>query len=103
MADITNPDGTPLRSAWHQRGGKRMEGDVIETENMANRRAMSDAYLLRVYGAGNSGAPNWQETVARCLAALAHKRGTTVEVERKALDRKIEAKYRRLKTVPIED
>lgn len=95
---ITMPDGTPLRPAWRSRGHNGwIEGEAIETENMANRRALEDAFYLRWYGETNSGAEEWKENVDRCLAALAYKRGTTVEVERALLDKKVAAKVKKRK------
>jgi hypothetical protein len=85
---ITNPDGTPLVI---NDLGKR----EIKTEVAANRAAMQAAYDIRLYSTTDPYAPEWAENMERCLAALAHKRGTTVAIEREALIKKVEAKYRR--------
>jgi hypothetical protein len=86
---IANPDGSPLMMLDHF--GSLEE---VKTEVAASRRVMEAAFNLRWYGAG-AGAEGWKQNVEHGLVALAHKRGTTVEAERAALDKKVEAKYRR--------
>jgi hypothetical protein len=86
---ITNPDGSPLKI--------RDYGDhhVLKTEVAASRCAVQSAFCLRQYGMDDPDAPAWKDNVDVILPALAHKRGTTVEAERAALDKKVEAKSRR--------
>jgi hypothetical protein len=86
---ITNPDGTPLEMP--DIFGRF---DVVKTEIAASRRVMEAAYDLKIYP-GNADAPVLNQAIDLGLAALAHKRGTTIAIERDALTKKIEAKYRR--------
>lgn len=97
---ITNPDGTPLHSVAMDYHGKefRIESE-LKTEIAASRKALEVAWDLESYNVlWNSGdgdhpfTPAWEETLKRCVAALAHKRGTTDEVERAAIDKKVAAK-----------
>lgn len=92
---ITSPEGVPLHAVDVLTDGRLVRGDLIKTEVAASRRAMQDGFDLRWYGEDHPHAPAWRETVHRMLAALAHKRGTTVEAERAELAKKVEAKYRR--------
>lgn len=86
---ITNPDGTPLMMADYM--GRPQE---VKTEVAASRRVMEAAYDIKLYPNSDE-VPVLKQGIEAGLIALAHKRGTAVEDERKALNNKIEAKYRR--------
>lgn len=86
---IANPDGSPLMLPDYM--GRPQE---VKTEVAASRRVMEAAYDLKLYPASED-APALKQGIEDGLAALAHKRGTTVEAERAALTKKVEAKYRR--------
>lgn len=93
---ITNPDGTPLMRVDDTRdGGWRETSNVVKTEVAANRNAMEAMFNLMWYSDGHPSAAAWRETVRRSVAALAHKRGTSVEGEQAAIHRKVSAKYQR--------
>lgn len=88
-AQITNPDGSELRTA----GG--YQGDLIKTEVAAERRAVVDAADLAFYGASHPSAPEWQETVERMIAALAYRRGVEADVVRDQINAKVVKKAKR--------
>lgn len=87
---ITNPDGTALRLFDYFGDLKDVKSDIA-----ASRIVMDSAYNIRIYGARDDDGKKWTDNVEIGLRALAYKRGTTVEVERAALDKKIEAKHKR--------
>lgn len=87
-AQITTPEGGELRVP-RSFGGT----DLIKTERAAWNRAMQDATDLAWYGSSDTAAQ--RESVELCLAALAHRRGVTVESLRAELNKKIAAKARR--------
>jgi hypothetical protein len=105
---VTNPDGTPLRtkaygliktertaqSEYISRAADQRYAEVKATHGFwdgtpegQQRRA---AWIQR--WEGNAAAV--REDAELILVALAHKRGTTVEEQRKALAVKVEKKYR---------
>lgn len=84
-AQITTPEGDELIV------GNRH--DHIKTERAAWNRAMADATTLAYYG--NENADDEHAAIDACLAALAHRRGVTVESLRAELNQKIAAKGRR--------
>lgn len=85
---ITNPDGTALQLFDYFGELKLVKSDIA-----ANRIVMDSAYNIRIYGVSQPGDEKWVQNIEMGLRALAHKRGTAVEDERAALDKKIEAKY----------
>lgn len=88
-AQITNPDGSELRTA------DGYQGSLIRTEVAAERRAVADAANLAFYGANSPDAPEWQETVERMIAALAHRRGVEADVVRDQINAKVVKKAKR--------
>jgi hypothetical protein len=91
---ITNPDGTELVIP------EGYQGRILKTEIAASRAASEAAWNIQWYNVAladeacgdHPSTPEWNTTVDLCLAALAHKRGTTVEDERTALTTKIAKK-----------
>lgn len=84
-AQITTPEGDDLIV------GDR--NDHIKTERAAWNRAMADATTLAYYGSKD--ATSERAAIEACLAALAHRRGVTIESLREELNKKIAAKGRR--------
>ncbi|HET9144043.1 hypothetical protein [Actinophytocola sp.] len=87
-AQITTPEGGELRVP-RSFGGT----DHVKTERAAWNRAMADATTIAWYGTKDSVAE--REAVELCLAALAHRRGVTVDSLRTELNKKIATKGRR--------
>lgn len=87
---ITNPDGTALQLFDYFGELKLVKSDIA-----ASRIVMDSAYNIRIYGIIQPADEKWAQNVEVGLRALAHKRDTTVEDERAALTKKVEAKYRR--------
>lgn len=88
---ITTPDGEPLMTATGV--------GVIKTERTAEIEAVRSA--TEVISDGVRPIPNrewaakYAEDVETLLAALAHKRGTTIEEQRAIVMKKAEAKYKK--------
>lgn len=88
-AQITNPDGSELRTA------DGVHGDLIKTETAAQRRALSDAADIAFYGASHPSFGEWSETVRRMVAALAHRTGMDEGTLRAEINNKVTKKARR--------
>jgi hypothetical protein len=88
-AQITTPEGGELI----------VQGSHIKTERAAWNRAMADATTLAYYGEKH--ADGERAAIELCLAALAHRRGVTVESLREELNKKIAAKGRREGFTPL--
>lgn len=85
---IANPDGTPLR---HRYG-------VTATESSAQMYYVDDAAYVAAVERGLVDGGRLEETrgdAERALAALAHKRGTTVDEQRELLAKKVQARVKR--------
>jgi hypothetical protein len=95
-AQITNPDGSELRTA------DGVHGDLIKTEVAARRRALADASDIAFYGESHPQAPEWRETVRRMIEAIAHRdaeyfggTGVTVDSLRDEINAKVAKKAKR--------
>lgn len=84
---ITNPDGTPLRIDT--------EGyaEILGTIRAAELRAVDITFWATVYTRALT--EKEENAIEQILAALAAKRGTTVEEERTEMQRKLRAKCKR--------
>ena len=82
---ITNPDGSALRCGDHQ--------ERIETVVAAQRAAVDAMFWPKVYDRSLTDAD--KADIERILTALVAKRGTTVEAERAALQKRYVAKCKR--------
>lgn len=87
---ITNPDGSALRCGDHQ--------ERIETVVAAERAAVDVMFWPKVYGRSLTDVD--KADIERILTALAAKRGTTMEAERAALQKRYVAKCKREKITP---
>lgn len=81
-AQITTPDGHELI----------VSGDHLKTERAAWNRAMQEATSLAWYGDDDHTAREARETIAACVAALAHRRNVTEQSLIDELNTKIERK-----------
>lgn len=86
---ITNPDGTPLTI----KEGKYPE--TIKTERTAQIWAVDNLYWIGQYPEGESREQRKQNHEI-VLAALAHKRGTSVEEQRILIENKSASKFKTL-------
>ncbi len=94
-AEITTPDGAELYSAAENPAGGFRRGDRLRTDASAWRRALEDAEALAYYGKDHPSARAWRETIRRCVAALAVRRGVTEASLRETLTAKVAAKARK--------
>ena len=89
IAGITNPDGTPLVV----KQGRYSE--TIKTERTAQIWAVDNLYWIGQYADGESLEQRKQDHEI-VLAALAHKRGTSVEEQRILIENKSASKFKTL-------
>lgn len=94
-AEITTPDGGELYAAATDRDGKLCRDSLLRTEASAWRRALSDAEALAFYGSSHPHAAAWIETINRCVAALAVRRGVSEQSLRDQIAAKNAAKAKR--------
>lgn len=83
---ITNPDGTPLEISV-----SGMRPEVIKTERAAAIEVVDQLWYQKYY----SDPQEREATVVQLLAALAAKRGTSVEEERAAAEKRLVARIKR--------
>jgi hypothetical protein len=94
-AEITAPDGQPLREAYVSTTGELRFSGQIKTAVAAKRAALAAAFDLKWYGTTHPDALAWEATVERCVAALAARDGVPVDQVAAEIETKAIAKYKR--------